>query len=544
MVRLFYTFANGKLQMLEVLENQGIQSLTKPRTNMDIFAAKRFLTNYQAYTADPLYGQLRSMLDKVDGSKNFTKTSANLVLEANVTDDCTTFKWYYTSNGAIAPYSKFITIVVEDGFLAAFVDNWHLYNVDSTSVNLSKEKAIAIALEAAKDHSWSLKLEDSTLAAKNFNGSNVRWTTLLLDGSLNADKARSEEPLALYPVWRVGIALDKWYGYMYGVQVDIWADTGEVRRVQEAWSTLPPPEGAPTANLNAQASLVSEANLAVLIALPAFVIVAVGFIVVWIGGKKKLHYYNLLKKRGGFKAGGILLCILVSSTVFLGSVATVGATTRGAAVWGSESTGAGEYKSDPDNWINWRKSKNETDYQRETAGYLAQFFAEGGYTGNNGINHQGIRNPGSSKSQIITDLSTLQNNNDYVAVVDFDHGVGRDDYFAPSLYEFHYMFEDNNGTYYNGNWSADGGVYDCDIYYLTSPKIIFAFISACMSADLSCGQGLLPPSMPPYPERALGMPFAWTGRFVADKSATPGFTITDYISDDGMLIQIGGRRFT
>jgi len=537
--RLFYTFANGKLQMLEVLENDRTQSAIFGV--MDVFAAKAFLSNYQAYTADPLYGQLRSMIDKVDSAENFTKSSANIMLEATFTEDCTTFKWYYTSNGAIAPYSKFISIIVEDGFLAAFVDNWQLYNVDSTNVNLSKEKAIAIALHTAKNHAWSLKIDDSSLDAKNFNESNVRWTALLFDGSLSADNTRSEDPLALYPVWRVGIALDKWYGYMYGVQVDIWADTGEVRRVQEAWSTMPPPEGVPTADLTEQESL-SEANvnMAMVIMLPACVVVAGIFAIVWIGGKKKLLYYNLLKKHRGFKAGGIVLCTLILSTVFLGSLSTVSATNRGAVVWGSESTGAGEYIPDPDNWINWRKSKDEIDAQRETAGYLTDYFIVGGYTGNNGINHQGINNPGSSKNQILSDISTLQYYNDYLAVVDFDHGVGRDDYGLAPPGEFHYMFEDNWGTYDDEGEHPNNGVYDMDIgSYVNPGKLIFAFISTCMSADLSQGQGYLGP---PLSERALGMPFAWTKRYVKDKSAIPNFTIKDHISDDGYADPDWGRQ--
>jgi hypothetical protein len=547
--RLFYTFANSKLQMLEVLENDRTQSAKFGVR--DVFAANEFLSNYQAYTADPLYGQLRSMIDKVDKAENFTKGSTNITLEATFAEDCTTFKWYYTSNGAIAPNSKFISIIVKDGFLAAFVDNWQLYNVDSTNVKLSKEEAIATALHTAKNHAWSLNIDDSSLNAKNFNESNVRWTALLFDGSLNADNKRSEDPLALYPVWRVGIALDKWYGYMYGVQVDIWADTGEVRRVQEAWSTMPPPEGVPTTDLNEQEAL-SEAdvNMAMLILLPACVIVAGMFALVWIGGKKKVLHYELIKKHRGFKAGGIILCILILSTVFLGSLSTVSATTRGAVVWGSESTGAGEYVPYPGEWTNWRKSRDEIDAQRDTAGNLTVFFDAGGYTGNNGINHQGINNPGSSKNQILNDISTLQYYNDYLAVVDFDHGVGRSDYSLAPSGEWHYMFEDNTGTLIGENSSdpekhPDNGVYDMDIgSYVNPGQLIFAFISTCKSADLDNGQGNLvyPPFPPPHDIRALGMPFAWTKRYVVDKSARQDFTIEEHISDNGYADPDWGRQ--
>ncbi len=532
--RLFYTFANGKLQLLEVLENEATQSVAKPRTS-DIFAAKSFLTRYQSYTSDVFYSQLSALMNQVDYNKNTTVTSKNLALQVNTTVDSTTFKWYYTSNGVIAPYSKFITIVVNNGCVTAFVDNWSLYPVENTSVNISREKAIDIGLEAAKNHSWSLKLDSSSLEPKNFNDSNVRWTALLFDGSLNADNARNKNPLTLYPVWRVGIALDKWYGSLYGVQVDIWADTGEVRAVHEAWSTSDPPEGVPIAHLANQepVTIHLNTNMTMLIAISGSF--AIGLLV-YLGSNKKLQYQSLLKERRIFKAGSILLCILIASTVMLGSLETASAT-RGAVVWGSESTGAGTF---PDSW---RKHDIEILYQRNAAGNLSQFFGAGGYTGNNGINHQGINNPGSSKNQILMDISALQNYNDYFAVVDFDHGVGRPDYAPAPPGEFHYMFEDNRGTYYNNDWHADGGVYDMDIYPLVDPnKLIFAFISTCMSADLSYGQGYLDPQWPPYTGRALGMPYAWTHRYVTDKSATPGFSINQQISNDGFSDPDWGRQ--
>jgi hypothetical protein len=532
-LRMFFTFANEKLQMIQVVENVGTPSLTKA-TSTNTAVARSFLSNYRAYTSDSLYGELESTLDNVDASKNITKTSGNTVLEVSAIDGYTTFKWYYTSNGAIAPYSKFIVIGVKNGFLTAFVDNWQLYDVASTSVNLSEKEAIAIALEAAKEHSWSLKLDDDTLDVKNFNETNVRWTSLFFSGSLDADKTRNEDLLALYPVWRVGVALDKWYGYMYGIEVDVWADTKEVRRVHEAWSSMLPEEGNLTANLD-QKPLVSGVtpNVVALIVFQTFAMFAFGTSVIWMFRKKKPQYYNMLKRKG-HKLRGILLCIMLSLPIFLGVISTVNATNpRGAVIWGSESTGAGP----PDN--NWRKSEGEIGRQQETASYLETYFIDAGYTGNNGINHQGIRDPGSDISQILTyDLPTLTNNYDAVAVVDFNHGViGQPPVGAPN--ELHYMFEDNWGTLVgtkeDHTTDFNHGVFDMDISPHTDDgNVIFAYIGTCLSADVDqLGQGILPPEFPPPPyERTIGMPFSWTHRLVVDKSATPGFTITEHISDD------------
>lgn len=534
-IQLFYTFANDQLQIVEVLKDGVVQEVPKTYV-IDVLTAKSFLTKYQKYTGNSLYSQLGAMLTIGDDEGNCTKLSENMALEVTVTDEFTTFKWYYVANDAAAPYSKFISLIVKDGVLYAFCDNWHLYPVGSTDVHLSKEDAVAIALEAARNHVWSLDVDGSSLSVENFDESNVRWVSLVFAGSLNADSSRSENPLELYPVWQVGIALDQWYGYMYGVEVDVWADTGEFRLVREAWSSILPEEAALFADIGTQNSSVSEAglNLVMLVMLPACVILATGFALVWIGRTKKLCHTSLFKKHG-FKAGGILLCIIISSTMFLGALETASAVTRGAVVWGSESTGANTNGTSIH--PNWRKSTYEIGFQQAAGTQIANYFQAGGYTGNSGINHQGTAGLGSSSNQIKSDISALYSSKDYVAVVDFDHGVGRNDHFS-GLNEFHYMFEDNKGTCVglsNQSFTEYPGnaVYDSDVFSLVShSKTVFTFISTCMSADVvSYGQGYLAPQFP-YPGRARSMPYAWTGRLVADRSSS-GFTIGTHISNDG-----------
>jgi len=529
---LLYTFAKGNVQMIQVLEDTRAQRLVSTASDKDsvsranIVGAAIFLTNYEKQTVDSLYNSLKTTLKSVKTNSNQTITDDNLQLEVtSFSDGSTNFKWYYAANGAIAPYSKFIALNLKNGFLSAFVDNWHLYDIGGTSVKISKENAIAIALESARTHNWSLAVDSTSLSDSNLNESNVRWTTLLFDGSLNADKTRSDDPLQLYPVWRVGIALDKWYGYMYGIQVDVWADNGQVRSVQEAWSTVLPNETEIAADKQPSAS--AGVSMPILASIAGMVLIACS--VVLIGQKKRLQSSSAkpLFKR----TGGILLCILLCSTIIFATIEAVSATTRGAVVWGSESTDAGAYPN------SWRKSSTEIDCQRATAINLADYFANhGGYSGNNGVNHQGIRNPGSENYQIYNDINTLQNNNNYIAVVDFDHGVGGYPIGAPPS-EQHYMFEDNSGTIWGtrqeyqadpqGHTDWNHGIFDMHLYTYTHPEqVIFAYISACQSANIvRLGQGMLPSQWPPYNERAIGMPFAWTHRLVHDKSSYPGFSI-------------------
>jgi hypothetical protein len=546
-LRALYTFVDGNLQIIHVLENNGPPSMSNSEAGANaVDLAEDFLDNDQVYTADSLYGELKSSLKGADVGKNATKTSGNALLEVTAVDGFTSFKWTYIFNGAKAP-SKVVALSFKNGFLWYFVDKWNFHNVGTTNISLAEDEAVAIALETAKAYNWSANLDADALDVKNFNESNVRWTSLFFDDSLEAGQARSEDLLTVYPVWRIGIALDKWYGNMYGIEVDVWADTGEVRRIQEAWSTLPPPEDAPTAIIDSQASIAEqESNLAMLIGLPAFGVAALGGSLFWVSRKKKAHLYSLLKSRS-LKTGGILMCALIASMVLLGAVSTVNATTRAGLIWGSESNMA----IDEETGKSRRKHETEIYKQQVMADLIEGLFDNNGYTG---VNHQG--NLGSTKNQILSDIGYYQSNYDYMAVVVFDHGVGRTDYLPagwgyPYNQEFHFMFEDQNGTIwrvenenpppdYIDEVHAEHGVYDTDIYPLvTAGKVNLAFINTCMSANItsqtgnpSIGQGVLPPDWPPVPARYEGMPFAWTHRLVKDKS-TQGFNIEEHISDDG-----------
>jgi len=105
-------FSNGSLQMMYLTQNEGSSHIAKtyPSANA-VNTAKSFLANYQTYTGKSLFGELRSSLDNVDASKNSTQTFGDKVLEVNASSGHTNFKWYYSANGAIAPYLKFFQLV-------------------------------------------------------------------------------------------------------------------------------------------------------------------------------------------------------------------------------------------------------------------------------------------------------------------------------------------------------------------------------------------------------------------------------------------------
>jgi hypothetical protein len=192
-INVLATFANGNLQMMHVLDNVG-SPITTIKASSNTVTAKNFLESYHNYTANSLFGELSSTLDNVDNNKNLTKDIGNTELQISAINGYTTFKWTYVFNGIIAP-SKFVALGFNNSCLTAFVDNWQLYKIGSTTVNLSEKEVEIIGLNAAKTHSWSLPLENDAFDPNNFNVSNVIWKTLIFDNSLGANKTRGADSL-------------------------------------------------------------------------------------------------------------------------------------------------------------------------------------------------------------------------------------------------------------------------------------------------------------------------------------------------------------
>jgi hypothetical protein len=547
-VDALYTFANGNLRMLYVLESQGSPQLTKSATKpiqlgnatlqvVDILeTAKSFLNNYTSYSGKSFYGNLASMLENVNANQNSTKTAGNVKLEVNASQGSTVFRWTYTFNGIEAP-DKCVAIGYQNGFLKYFIDNWDLYKIGSTTINLSEEEAISIAMERASSLSLTVDSGNETCEVKKYNVTNAMiWETLFCS-NLYADKPRSEDPLMLYPVRHVWVSLDKFYpGNVYGIEVYVWADTKDIAHLQERFSTLDPPADQlatinysigdqPTGKISVNET---KTNLIApeWMALPALAMVTMGSYSVWLVKKKHLP-------RRFVKIGGLLLCFL-AFWIFLFPVLTVDAEpTRRATIWGSESHGAYDDRISG-SWKYWRKTEAEVNRQVTTSNAISNYFRDDGY---NTGNYQG--SSGSYKNQIIATIEDSEANYTNVAVVDFDHGIYGTDYPAARQGERHYRFEDQEGTWH-GPWREDGkyethhenAVYDMDIASKTTAgKTFFALINTCLSANIEI-QG-------PNNGQPQGMPYAWTHRTVVDKD-TPGFTTSLNMSINGYNEPDGG----
>lgn len=235
------------------------------------------------------------MLTNVDANKNTTTTSGNIKLAVIAQDDSSTFRWTYTFNGIGAP-DKCVALHYENGFLNYFIDNWDLYKIGSISVNVSEQQAIDIAMAKAKDFTWATVVDNKTIEGLKYNVTNAMVWTTTFASSLFMDNPRGQDHLTLYPMRHIWVSFDKFYpGNVYGMNVYVWADTGEIGHFQERFSTVDPPTelvataddiASGIADEQATGDKTQSNSLLVMIMLPAFAVLMVGTVTVYLGKKK------------------------------------------------------------------------------------------------------------------------------------------------------------------------------------------------------------------------------------------------------------------
>ena len=181
-------------------------------------AVKGFLEKYQTYTTIDS-GNLIAMLDNADLSKNSATTQGNtkLVLSNSLfgTTEQTTLRWTHTVNGA--DYTALEIGVNTNGAVISVYDTRALYTIGDTSINISKEQAIDIALENLKDYSYDMF---DGVVVSDFKVSRDNIVATLVTGPVDYE---------LRPYWDLRMMLDEVYpGGVQGITAFIGANKGEV----------------------------------------------------------------------------------------------------------------------------------------------------------------------------------------------------------------------------------------------------------------------------------------------------------------------------
>ena len=186
-----------------------------------IDAVKSFLGKYQTYS-NLDQTEMIGMLSNVDPTKNATINSGSLKLivthkdlSGTVFGDSINFCWVRTFNGCDYPA---VNLVFRDGVFSSIIDQHAIYSIGDTAVNISKEKAIEIAMDYTKNDSYHMS---DDIVISDFNVTEDKTTASLVPLARKSN--------VLYPYWSVMLYLNQTYpGSINALYVGVWADSGEV----------------------------------------------------------------------------------------------------------------------------------------------------------------------------------------------------------------------------------------------------------------------------------------------------------------------------
>jgi DNA-binding transcriptional ArsR family regulator len=212
-----FRFRNQTLSRyrLNVIEGTPLYIYPQPTSILDV--ADGLLQRYQNYAGVSYLTTMRNMLKTVDETEDVDITVGDMKFIIVTEGNDVMMQWSHMTNG-IDYQAKGVRLTFDNGVLEMFNDGFFLFNVGSTEVNISEEEAINIAINGAKEFSWTV----GGVEIKDF---------IILEGTVSTElwPHMRDEPVALIPYWYVTFKLDKTYpGNINSLGVGIWADTGKI----------------------------------------------------------------------------------------------------------------------------------------------------------------------------------------------------------------------------------------------------------------------------------------------------------------------------
>jgi hypothetical protein len=223
-IDLVLRFRNNHLSLYQLSLLEGIipfaPIFVQPQPTDILEATRSLIARYKSSSSDPYLEEMSRLLASANETSN-EQTLGNIKLRMTVYGDNAEVLLMYTANGFDFA-AKSLRLVFQKHVLQELTDDWFLYEVGDAQVNVSREQAIEIARNAAKNFEW------------NANGVQVSNFNVLAEpvSAVFFPHPRTEL-LTLVPYWYITLYLDREYpGGVNIITVGVWADTGQVANIQ------------------------------------------------------------------------------------------------------------------------------------------------------------------------------------------------------------------------------------------------------------------------------------------------------------------------
>jgi hypothetical protein len=223
-IDLVLRFRNNHFSLYQLTLIEGIPPFApiyvQPQPTDILEATRGIIERYKSSTGEPYLEEMSRLLASANETAT-EQTLGNIKLKMTVYGDNAEVLLTYTANGFDFS-AKSLRLVFQKHVLQELSDDWFLYEVGDAQVNVSREQAIQIARDAAKNFEWNI----NGVTVSNFN-------VLAEPVSAVFFPHPKTESLTLFPYWYITLYLDREYaGGVNSITVGVWADTGEVANIQ------------------------------------------------------------------------------------------------------------------------------------------------------------------------------------------------------------------------------------------------------------------------------------------------------------------------
>ena len=223
-IDLVLRFRNNHFSLYQLSLIEGIPPYApiyvQPQPTDVLQATRNLIERYKSVMSDPYLEEMSTLLASANEAGN-EQTWHNTKLKITVNGDTAVVQLWYTANG-VDFAAKCLSLTFQKHYLRELSDDWFLYKVATTQVNVTEEQAIQTARDAAKNFQWNA----SGVQVSNFN-------VLTQPVSAVFFPHPRTDPLTLVPYWYITLYLDRTYpGGINSIAVGVWADTGKVANIQ------------------------------------------------------------------------------------------------------------------------------------------------------------------------------------------------------------------------------------------------------------------------------------------------------------------------
>jgi hypothetical protein len=220
---LLLRFRNNHFSLYQLSLVEGIPPFSpiyiEPQSTDILEAARSLIERYKSISDEPHLEEMSQLLASVNVTDN-EATLGNIRLKMTIYGDTAEILLMYTIN-EFGFSAKNIRLLFQNNILKEISDDWFLFSV-SDEIFVSKEEAIQIALNAAKDFEWTA----DGVTVSDFSVRAERVSAVFFPHPRSGG-------MTLIPYWYITLYLDKEYpGGVNGITVGVWADTGEVANIQ------------------------------------------------------------------------------------------------------------------------------------------------------------------------------------------------------------------------------------------------------------------------------------------------------------------------